>query len=71
MAEGLLDHVCGAGEGGRSSLGSSIYIPSLDKLVCGCEDGRIFIFPALQAVKTRLLEELSALKGEQWSRKLR
>ncbi|XP_077174027.1 WD repeat-containing protein 72 isoform X2 [Paroedura picta] len=59
VAEGILDHFCGAGQGG---LSSSIYISNLDKLVCGCEDGKIFIVPALQAVKTRLLEDSSALK---------
>ncbi|XP_015275227.1 PREDICTED: WD repeat-containing protein 72 [Gekko japonicus] len=62
VAEGILDPLCGAGQGGRRGPGSSVYIPSLDKLVCGCEDGRIFIVPALQAVKTRLLEEVSVLK---------
>nr|XP_056721987.1 WD repeat-containing protein 72 [Euleptes europaea] len=63
VAEGIIDHLCGADQGSRWGLSSSVYIPSLDKLVCGYEDGRIFIVPALQAVKTRLLEDLSLLKG--------
>ncbi|XP_054859009.1 WD repeat-containing protein 72 [Eublepharis macularius] len=62
VAEGILGHLCVAGQGGSCALSISIYIPSLDKLVCGCEDGRVFIVPALQALKTRLLEDTSLLK---------
>ncbi|KAF7241608.1 WD repeat-containing protein 72, partial [Varanus komodoensis] len=58
------DHLCGADAGGRSAtITSSVFIPSLDALVCGCEDGRIFIVLALQAAKVRLLEDASLLEG--------
>ena len=42
---------------------SSEYVPSLDKLICGCEDGTIFITQALNAAKAGLLEGGSLLKG--------
>lgn len=42
---------------------SSEYVPSLDKLICGCEDGTIFITQALSAAKAGLLEGGSLLKG--------
>ncbi|XP_060034221.1 WD repeat-containing protein 72 isoform X2 [Erinaceus europaeus] len=41
---------------------SSEYVPTLDKLICGCEDGTIFIIQALNAAKVGLLEGSSSLK---------
>lgn len=63
VAGSIIDYFCGAEEGSTSAtICSSVYIPSLDKLVCGCEDGRIFIVLALQAAKAMLLEDTSLLK---------
>ncbi|XP_060138674.1 WD repeat-containing protein 72 isoform X3 [Zootoca vivipara] len=65
-AEGIIDHLCGAENGmGSVAITSSIYIPSLDKLVCGFADGRIFILLALQAAKARLMGKGSLLKDSQ------
>ncbi|XP_067827567.1 WD repeat-containing protein 72-like isoform X5 [Heptranchias perlo] len=42
---------------------ASVYIPDLDKLVCGCENGRIIITLGLHAARAQLLVEHSLLKG--------
>ncbi|XP_029808680.1 WD repeat-containing protein 72 [Suricata suricatta] len=55
----IIDHVSGAG---TVVVTSSEYISSLDKLICGCEDGTIFITQALNAAKAGLLEGGSLLK---------
>ncbi|ETE68053.1 WD repeat-containing protein 72, partial [Ophiophagus hannah] len=57
IAEDIPDHPWGA------PITVSTYIPSLQKLVCGCKDGRIIIVPALHAAKARLLGEGSVQKG--------
>ncbi|XP_061450933.1 WD repeat-containing protein 72 [Rhineura floridana] len=63
VAENIIDHLCGAHSGtGSATITSSVYIPTLDKLVCGCEDGKIFIVLALHTAKARLLENISLLK---------
>uniref|UniRef100_A0A670YFJ6 WD repeat domain 72 n=1 Tax=Pseudonaja textilis TaxID=8673 RepID=A0A670YFJ6_PSETE len=56
IAEGIPDYPWGA------PITVSTYIPSLQKLVCGCIDGRIIIVPALHAAKARLLGEGSVQK---------
>uniref|UniRef100_A0A8C6XZL2 WD repeat domain 72 n=1 Tax=Naja naja TaxID=35670 RepID=A0A8C6XZL2_NAJNA len=56
IAEGIPDHPWGA------PITVSTYIPSLQKLVCGCKDGRIIIVPALHVAKARLLGEGSVQK---------
>lgn len=63
MAEGIIDHLCDSKDGIENAVvTSSVYIPSLDKLVCGCENGEIFITPGLETARARLLENVS-LKG--------
>ncbi|XP_078097506.1 WD repeat-containing protein 72-like [Mustelus asterias] len=42
---------------------ASVYIPNLDNLVCGCENGRIIITLGLRAAQTQLLVECSLLKA--------
>ncbi|XP_029430360.1 WD repeat-containing protein 72 [Rhinatrema bivittatum] len=54
--QGIIGHL-------YSAVTSSLYIPNLDKLVCGCEDGKIVITIALHAIRARLLEDCSLLKG--------
>lgn len=56
----IIDHVSGAA---TVAVTSSEYVSSLDKLICGCEDGTIFITQALNAAKAGLLEGGSLLKG--------
>lgn len=56
----IIDHVPGAG---TVIVTSSEYVSSLDKLICGCEDGTILITQALNAAKAGLLEGGSLLKG--------
>ncbi|XP_075064124.1 WD repeat-containing protein 72 isoform X2 [Mixophyes fleayi] len=64
MSEGIIDHLCDPDEGvSVSAVTASLYIPSLDKLVCGCEDGNIVITFALHAARARLLRDHSILKG--------
>ncbi|XP_068814935.1 WD repeat-containing protein 72 [Struthio camelus] len=63
MSEGIIDHLCASEDGSESALiSSSAYIPSLDKLVCGCENGKIFVTLALKTARARLLENISLLK---------
>ncbi|XP_072326775.1 WD repeat-containing protein 72-like isoform X2 [Scyliorhinus torazame] len=42
---------------------ASVYIPNIDNLVCGCENGRIIITLGLHAARTQLLMEHSLLKA--------
>ncbi|XP_007933491.1 WD repeat-containing protein 72 [Orycteropus afer afer] len=63
MSQNIIDHLSGFKDGvGTAVVTSSAYVPSLDKLICGCEDGRIFITQALNAAKAGLLEGGSLLK---------
>ncbi|XP_014436077.2 WD repeat-containing protein 72 [Pelodiscus sinensis] len=63
MTEGIIDHLCASKDGTDSAaVSSSVYMPNLDKLVCGREDGNIFITLALHAAKARILEDISLLK---------
>lgn len=64
MSEGIIDHLCAASEGVTlASVTASLYISSLDKLVCGCEDGNIVITFALHAARARLLRDHPLLRG--------
>lgn len=64
MSQSIVDYFYGFKDGaGTVVITSSEYVPSLDKLVCGCEDGTIFITQALNAAKAGLLEGGSLLKG--------
>ncbi|XP_069480956.1 WD repeat-containing protein 72 isoform X2 [Ambystoma mexicanum] len=64
LSGSVIDGLCTQEAGSASAeVTASVYIPNLDKLVCGCQDGRIIITPALHAVRTRLLNEHSFLKG--------
>ncbi|XP_013812753.1 WD repeat-containing protein 72 [Apteryx mantelli] len=63
MSEGIIDHLCASEDGNESApISSSVYIPSLDKLVCGCENGKIFVTLALKTARARLLENIYLLK---------
>ncbi|KFQ40641.1 WD repeat-containing protein 72, partial [Mesitornis unicolor] len=63
VSEGIIDHLCASKDGIKSAVvTSSVYIPSLDKLVCGCENGKIFVTLGLKTVRARLLENISLLK---------
>ncbi|KAF5925409.1 hypothetical protein HPG69_001854, partial [Diceros bicornis minor] len=63
MSQSIIDHFSGfKDETGTAVVTSSEYVPSLDKLICGCEDGTIFITQALNAAKAGLLEGGSLLK---------
>ncbi|XP_061855413.1 WD repeat-containing protein 72 isoform X2 [Colius striatus] len=60
MPEGIIDHLCASNDGIASAVvSSSVYISSLDKLVCGCEDGKIFVTLGLKTAVARLLENIS------------
>ncbi|XP_044133012.1 WD repeat-containing protein 72 [Bufo gargarizans] len=64
MSEGIIDHLCNPNEGPAFAMvTASLYIPSLDKLVCGCEDGSIVITFALHAARARLLQDHPLLRG--------
>ncbi|XP_075711329.1 WD repeat-containing protein 72 isoform X2 [Rhinoderma darwinii] len=64
MSEGIIDHLCTPNEGvAFATVTASLYIPSLDKLVCGCEDGSIVITFALHAARARLLQDHPLLRG--------
>ncbi|XP_027631412.1 WD repeat-containing protein 72 [Tupaia chinensis] len=63
VSQSLTDHFSKFRDGaGTAVVTSSEYVPSLDKLICGCEDGTIFITQALNAAKAGLLEGGSLLK---------
>ncbi|GAB1294433.1 WD repeat-containing protein 72 [Apodemus speciosus] len=65
VSQSITDHFSGSTdeEGMKATITSSEYIPNLDKLICGCEDGTIFITKALNAAKAGLLEGASLLKA--------
>ncbi|XP_030911813.1 WD repeat-containing protein 72 [Geospiza fortis] len=64
MSEGIIDQLCGSEDGfGSAVVSSSVYIPGLDKLVCGCDNGKIFVTLGLETARARLLENISFLKG--------
>ncbi|XP_021028797.1 WD repeat-containing protein 72 isoform X3 [Mus caroli] len=64
VSQSITDHFSGSRDevGMTATITSSEYIPNLDKLICGCEDGTIFITKALNAAKAGLLEGDSLLK---------
>ncbi|XP_042543766.1 WD repeat-containing protein 72 [Dipodomys spectabilis] len=63
VSQSIMDHFSGfKDEAGSMVVTSSEYVPSLDKLICGCENGTIFITQALNAAKSGLLEGCSLLK---------
>ncbi|XP_042332002.1 WD repeat-containing protein 72 isoform X3 [Sceloporus undulatus] len=61
MAEGFWGRLWGKADTTPTTT-FTLYIPSLDMLVCGCEDGRIVVLPALAAAKVCLLEDPSFRK---------
>ncbi|XP_056428319.1 WD repeat-containing protein 72 isoform X2 [Hyla sarda] len=64
MSQGIIDHLRTPSEGvAFATVTASLYIASLDKLVCGCEDGNIVITFALHAARARLLQDQPLLKG--------
>lgn len=64
VPQSIVDHFSDFKDGiGTAVVTSSEYVPNLDKLICGCEDGTIFITHALNAAKAGLLEGASLLKG--------
>ncbi|KAL1782471.1 WD repeat-containing protein 72 isoform X1 [Sigmodon hispidus] len=64
VSQSITDHFSGSRDevGMTATITSSEYIPNLDKLICGCEDGTIFITKALNAAKAGLLGADSLLK---------
>ncbi|XP_014729453.1 PREDICTED: WD repeat-containing protein 72 isoform X4 [Sturnus vulgaris] len=63
MSEGIIDQLCGSEDGFESAVvTSSVYIRGLDKLVCGCENGKIFVTLGLKTARARLLENISFIK---------
>ncbi|XP_068131576.1 WD repeat-containing protein 72 isoform X2 [Hyperolius riggenbachi] len=64
MCEGIIDYLCSPNEEvAFAAITASLYVPSLDKLVCGCEDGNIVITFALHAARARLLEDHAFPRG--------
>uniref|UniRef100_A0A8C5M824 WD repeat domain 72 n=1 Tax=Leptobrachium leishanense TaxID=445787 RepID=A0A8C5M824_9ANUR len=64
MSEGIIDHISIPNDGtAYTAVTASVYIPNLDKLVCGCEDGNIVISIGLHAARTRLLKDHPLLQG--------
>ncbi|XP_038605972.1 WD repeat-containing protein 72 [Tachyglossus aculeatus] len=62
-SQSIIDHLdVPRGGAGRAAVTSSVYVPHLNRLICGCEDGRIFITVALDAARARLLEGVSQLR---------
>lgn len=64
VSQSIAGHFSGSRDevGETATITSSEYVPNLDKLICGCEDGTIFITKALNAAKAGLLEGGSLLK---------
>ncbi|XP_050996786.1 WD repeat-containing protein 72 [Acomys russatus] len=64
VSQSITDDFSGSRDevGMAAAITSSEYIPNLDKLICGCEDGTIFITKALNAATAGLLEGGSLLK---------
>ncbi|XP_004639101.2 WD repeat-containing protein 72 isoform X2 [Octodon degus] len=57
VSQSILDHFSGFGdEGAAEAVTASEYVPRLDKLICGCADGTIFITQALNAAQAGLLD---------------
>ncbi|XP_005376683.1 PREDICTED: WD repeat-containing protein 72 isoform X1 [Chinchilla lanigera] len=57
VSQSILEHFSGfGGEAGAEAITASEYVPSLDKLICGCEDGTILITQALNAAQAGLLD---------------
>ncbi|XP_048188976.1 WD repeat-containing protein 72 isoform X2 [Perognathus longimembris pacificus] len=72
VSQSIMDHFSGfKDETGSVIVTSSEYVPSLDKLICGCENGTIFITQALNAAKSGLLEGCSFLKDSPSNRVLK
>uniref|UniRef100_UPI00398F1F16 WD repeat-containing protein 72-like n=1 Tax=Pristiophorus japonicus TaxID=55135 RepID=UPI00398F1F16 len=64
MTEEITDQLGGLPNGIQAGLiTASVYIPNLDKLVCGCENGRIIITLGLHIARAQLLVEHSLLKA--------
>ncbi|XP_009904747.2 WD repeat-containing protein 72 [Dryobates pubescens] len=61
MSEDIIDHFC-ASEDRSAVVSSSLYIPSLNKLICGCENGNILVTVGFKAARARLLENIPLLK---------
>ncbi|XP_074090747.1 WD repeat-containing protein 72 [Macrotis lagotis] len=65
ISPSIIDGFCAPENGaGSPAVTSSMYIPNFDKLICGCEDGRIFITLALNAAKAGLLEDNALFKKD-------
>jgi hypothetical protein len=65
VSQNVVDRFSGLrDETGSWAVASSAYVPSLDKLICGLEDGTILIAQALSAAKFGLLEGCSLLRGD-------
>lgn len=65
MPQGILGQFSGCGEEvAAEAVTASEYIPSLDRLICGFEDGTIFITQALSAAQAGLLDVGSVPRGE-------
>nr|XP_005996242.1 PREDICTED: WD repeat-containing protein 72 [Latimeria chalumnae] len=65
MTDGIIDQLGGTQDRIiNSGVTASVYIPHHDMVVCGYQDGKIIVAPALQAAKARLLEEHSVLSKE-------
>ncbi|KAJ7407986.1 WD repeat-containing protein 72 [Pitangus sulphuratus] len=63
MSEGIIDHLCASEDGIEAAVvSSSVYISGLDKLVCGCENGKIFVTLGLKTARARLLGNISLFK---------
>uniref|UniRef100_H0VII2 WD repeat domain 72 n=1 Tax=Cavia porcellus TaxID=10141 RepID=H0VII2_CAVPO len=64
MPQGILGQFSGCGEEvAAEAVTASEYIPSLDRLICGFEDGTIFITQALSAAQAGLLDVGSVPRG--------
>ncbi|NXF02226.1 WDR72 protein, partial [Smithornis capensis] len=63
VSEGIIHHLCASEDGiGSAVVSSSVYIPALDQLVCGCENGNIFVTLGLQTARARFLGNMSLLQ---------
>ncbi|XP_068954191.1 WD repeat-containing protein 72 isoform X2 [Petaurus breviceps papuanus] len=71
ISPSIIDGFCTLKDGaGSPAVTSSMYIPNFDKLICGCEDGRIFITLALNAAKAGLLEDNALFKKDSLPHKI-
>ncbi|XP_073922084.1 WD repeat-containing protein 72 isoform X4 [Castor canadensis] len=72
VSQNVVDRFSGLrDETGSWAVASSAYVPSLDKLICGLEDGTILIAQALSAAKFGLLEGCSLLRDSSSNRILK